>query len=136
MKMTENNQREVARSLLSEAVDTRVWLFNGEMGAGKTTLIKSICEELGVVENMSSPTFSIVNVYEDQKGDPIYHFDFYRMEDELEAADIGAEDYFYSGHFCFIEWPERVPNLIPSDHLKININLVDSLTREVNWSRS
>ena len=86
------------------------------------------------MENMSSPTFSIVNVYESQGHIPFYHFDFYRLEDESEALGIGVEDYFYSGNYCLIEWPEKVPGLIPEDHLKININLVDSLSRKITWS--
>ena len=131
-KYTENDLREVAKTLISQAGEKTVWCFYGEMGTGKTTLIKVICEELGVMDTMSSPTFSIVNEYLDDMGSSIYHFDFYRLKEEREAVDIGIEDYFYSDNYCFIEWPEKIPGLIPEDHLKININLVDEKTRSIN----
>lgn len=99
------------------------------MGAGKTTLIKELCSHLGVSEGMSSPTFSIVNEYLGGRGEPVYHFDFYRINDVSEALDIGAEDYFFSGNYCFIEWPDRVVELLPNDFVEININLVDEIRR-------
>lgn len=96
-------------------------LFHGEMGAGKTTFIKAICEALGVTENVSSPTFSIVNEYRSGNGKPIYHFDFYRLNNEQEALDIGTLEYFESGNICLIEWPSQIPNLLPEQYMQINI---------------
>lgn len=87
---------------------------------GKTTLIKELCKQLGVVENVSSPTFSIVNEYE-AKEEKIYHFDFYRLKDEQEAFDLGYEEYFYSGNYCFVEWPEKIENLLPENAVSISI---------------
>ena len=131
-RYTEADLSDVAKALIAQAGDKRIWCFYGEMGAGKTTLIKEICLELGVLDAMSSPTFSIVNEYLNDLGESIYHFDFYRLKEENEALDIGIEDYFYSESYCFIEWPEKIPNLIPEAHLKININLVDEKTRSIN----
>lgn len=105
--------------------------FHGEMGAGKTTLIKVICEHLGVADAMSSPTFSIVNEYRDAEDAPIYHFDFYRVEKTQEALDIGVDEYFYSGDVCLIEWPEMIKELIPESYLEINIKLVGANEREI-----
>lgn len=96
-----------------------VWCFHGEMGAGKTTLIKTICQQLGVSSAMSSPTFSIVNEYITDKKEKIYHFDFYRLKKETEAYDIGVEEYFESGQYCFVEWSELIPSLIPQKHIDI-----------------
>ena len=104
---------ELAQEILHAAGDKKVLLFSGQMGAGKTTLIKEICRALGSADEISSPTFSIVNEYVGKNG-PLYHFDFHRLENEEEAYDIGAEEYFDSGNYCFIEWPEIVSNLLPS----------------------
>jgi tRNA threonylcarbamoyladenosine biosynthesis protein TsaE len=119
-----------ARELLEIAGENKVIAFFGAMGAGKTTFIKVICEILGVKENVSSPTFALVNEYRDGKGQPVYHFDFYRIKNEAEAMDIGVEEYFYSGHYCFIEWPEKVINLLPEDCIKVFINL-EGETRQI-----
>jgi len=104
----------------------KVILFHGEMGAGKTTFIKALSKVLGVSEATSSPTFSLVNEYETSNGDLIYHFDVYRLKDESEAYDMGIDEYLYSGEWCFIEWAEKIPSLIPSEHsiitLKVNKN--------------
>lgn len=132
MEYKEQDLGHVAQTLVSSSGDQKVWCFHGEMGAGKTTLIKAICTELGVEDDMSSPTFSIVNEYRKSDGSPIYHFDFYRIREMAEAIDIGAEEYFYSGNYCFIEWPEIVDGLLPPDRLEININLVDQLTRSIS----
>jgi len=94
----------------------KVILFHGEMGVGKTTLIKQLCKTLGVKTATSSPTFSLVNEYEITANQLVYHFDFYRLKNETEALDMGADDYFYSGNWCFIEWAENIPNLIPENH--------------------
>lgn len=109
----------------------RVWLLEGEMGAGKTTLIKAIGAALGVTDMMSSPTFSIVNQYEAGASRIVYHFDFYRIRSESEACDIGAEEYFYSGDPCFIEWPEKISSLIPSHYARITIEATDSTHRNI-----
>jgi len=93
------------------------------MGSGKTTLIKELCLQIGVISAMSSPTFSLINEYETNSGEVVYHFDFYRLEDEQEAFDYGYEDYFFSGNYCFIEWPEKIPNLIPDNYLLIEIEM-------------
>ncbi len=95
--------------------------FYGKMGSGKTTLIKALCSELNVNDNITSPTFSIVNEYFSNKHGSVYHFDFYRIKNEEEAMDIGAEELFYSGNYCFIEWPEKINNLLPSTFVRINI---------------
>lgn len=122
----------VSNQLLALASDVPVWCFYGEMGAGKTTLIKGICDQLGVTDNMSSPTFSLVNEYETSEHETIYHFDFYRIKNQQEALDIGVDEYFYSDHYCFIEWPERVADLIPSHHVEISFKLVDGNRRVIN----
>ncbi len=120
---------EVAESLLRE-VDSRILLFYGEMGSGKTTIIKEIAAKLGVKDLTNSPTFSLVNEYVTGKGDRMYHFDFYRIEREEEAFDIGFEEYLDSGNWCLIEWPEKVENLLPLDSvvIRIDINPDDSRT--------
>ena len=112
-----------AASILSFAPNNRVFLFYGDMGAGKTTLIKSLCKALGVTDNISSPTFAIVNEYK-AANNTIYHFDFYRLKTEIEAMDMGFEEYLYSGNYCFIEWPEKVPELLPENYISINIQVV------------
>lgn len=112
---------KIAENILCFAEDIKVWAFFGEMGAGKTTLIKAICAKKGVKENVSSPTFSLVNEYQNNKGEMFYHFDFYRINNELEALNIGCEEYFYSGNYCFIEWPSKIDNLIPEHFLKVII---------------
>jgi tRNA threonylcarbamoyladenosine biosynthesis protein TsaE len=108
---------------LIEQFHHKVVLFYGEMGNGKTTLIKQLCKKLGVTEPTSSPTFSIVNEYKTNDNNTIYHFDFYRIKDENEVLDFGYEEYLYSNHFCFIEWPEKIPNMLPEDVVKVYINL-------------
>jgi len=113
----------------------KIWVFNGEMGAGKTTLIKSICEKLDVIDIVNSPTFSIVNEYLTEEDATLYHFDFYRIKDEKEALDIGVDEYFYSGDLCMIEWAEKIPSLIPAQYIEININLQNSLHRKITVER-
>jgi len=123
--------QEVARKLISNFGHISVWCFEAEMGGGKTTLIKKICEELGVQDEMSSPTFSIVNEYQGQNGKDIYHFDCYRLEDIEEAMDIGTEDYLFSGNPCLIEWPGIIEPLLPDEYLQISIKLVGENTRSL-----
>ncbi len=121
-----NNLQEihsVARAFLSffKKRDEKVFLFNGKMGAGKTTFIKAICEEMGVKETVNSPTFSIVNEYETAEGQIIYHFDCYRIKNIEEARNIGAEEYLYSGNLCFIEWADNIAPLLPDDAVNVDI---------------
>lgn len=100
-----------------------VFAFYGEMGAGKTTFIKAVCEALGIEDIINSPTFAIINEYTKPSGEPVYHFDFYRLKKEQEAFDIGCEDYFASGHTCFIEWPEKIGSILPEDAIRVEITV-------------
>ena len=104
------------------------------MGAGKTTLIKSLCEYLGTTEPVTSPTFSIVNEYIGA-GSKIYHFDFYRLKNQEEALDMGYEEYFYSDAFCFVEWPEKIPGLLPQHYINVQIKVLDDNSRQINIER-
>lgn len=115
----------VAGQLITAGQSYSVWLFEGDMGAGKTTLIKAICRRLGVLNTVQSPTFSIVNEYVTSEGDPIYHFDCYRLRNETEALDSGLEEYIDSGDRCLIEWPERIAGLLPSDAWTIRLRVED-----------
>ncbi len=112
----------------------KVILFNGEMGVGKTTFIKQLCKNLGVNDATSSPTFSLVNEYQIVKNQLVYHFDFYRLKTETEALDMGIDDYLYSGNWCFIEWSEKIPNLIPKEHSVINIELLENGKRKLEYT--
>lgn len=120
--------KEAAQTIIDAFPQERIFLFYGHMGAGKTTLINELCLLLGVTDHTSSPTFSIVNEYEAAKGQ-IYHFDFYRLKDEMEALDMGYEEYFYSGHYCFVEWPEKISNLLPLHYVKISISVIENQHR-------
>jgi len=133
---SENELQTVAQEIIPLLDTQPIVCFNGEMGAGKTTLIKVICEQLGVQDAMSSPTFAIINEYRDSSDYPIYHFDFYRIEDQREALDIGVDEYFYSGNVCLIEWPEMINDLIPNKHLEISIKLVGDKGREITISEN
>lgn len=113
----------VAQQILDQN-PSKVILFNGDMGVGKTTLIKQLCKTLGVQDATSSPTFSLVNEYQADNNQTVYHFDFYRLNKETEALDMGIDDYLYSGNWCFIEWSEKIANLIPQQHTVINIELL------------
>jgi tRNA threonylcarbamoyladenosine biosynthesis protein TsaE len=125
---TQNEIGKVAEQLLKNSV-SKTFLFYGNMGVGKTTLIKELTKQLGVMETSSSPSFSIVNEYDTPRG-AIYHFDFYRIKNINEAFDIGLEDYLYSGNYVFIEWPEKIEKLLPenANKLKIEINKNGSRT--------
>lgn len=113
-----NELPQAAKKILEFAGDNRIFLFYGDMGAGKTTLIKALCDVLNVEDTVSSPTFSIVNEYL-ASNEIIYHFDFYRIKNETEAFDLGYEDYLYSGNYCFIEWPEKIPSLLPEKFMEL-----------------
>ena len=117
---------EVARKLLETFSEERFFAFFGKMGVGKTTLIKELCAALGVEDNVCSPTFAIVNEY-DAHGEPVYHFDFYRMKNVAEAYDIGYEEYFYSGYYCFTEWTEKVEELLPEHYVRVEITEHDNI---------
>ena len=111
-----------ARQFVDQIGDKTVIALYGAMGAGKTTFIKAVCEELGVTETITSPTFAIVNEYKSGDSSPIYHFDFYRINKLEEVYDFGYEDYFYNGNLCFIEWPELIESLLPDNCLKLKIS--------------
>lgn len=110
-----------AKEFVAAMGERKVFAFYGKMGAGKTTFIKAVCEELGVEDVINSPTFAIVNEYVDGQGEPVYHFDFYRIKNQQEVMDLGYEDYVYSGHVCFMEWPELIENLLPDDAVKVTV---------------
>ena len=114
---------KVAVQLLVNYPESRIFAFVGKMGAGKTTFIQQICSELGVTDQMSSPTFSIVNEYLGNRNSEIYHFDMYRLEKEEEAFDMGFDEYLASGNYCFIEWPDKVSSLLPKDLVIVRINV-------------
>ena len=116
----------IAKELLEFIGDRRVLCFYGDLGAGKTTFIKAICRQLGVKDEVQSPTFSIVNEYETSEREPVYHFDFYRLKTEEEAYDLGYEQYLYSNYFCFIEWPEKVENLLNLKKVDLYLSFADS----------
>jgi len=115
--------KRAAQVLLEEFKNSRVFVFSGILGSGKTTYIKYLCKALGIQAGISSPTFSLVNEYTSTDGSLVYHFDFYRIKDIQEAYDIGYEEYFYSGNYCFIEWPEKIPELVPKDAIEIRIEI-------------
>ena len=121
---------DVANKILAQNPN-KIILFNGEMGVGKTTLIKEICINLGVSDTISSPTFSLVNEYKINNNQSIYHFDVYRLKNETEALDMGIDEYLYSNDWCFIEWSEKIINLIPDEHSIINIELLKNGNRKL-----
>lgn len=122
---------EAARQIIAAAGNNRIFLFYGEMGAGKTTLIKALCSILEVEDTVSSPTFSIVNQYTGKKGE-VFHFDFYRIKDQTEALDLGYEEYFYSGNYCFIEWPEKISDLLPEKFVELKLLQTSENERVIN----
>ena len=121
---------EAAKQFVAQIGDHKVFAFYGSMGAGKTTFIKAVCEELGVEDVITSPTFAIINEYTGQEG-TIYHFDFYRIKKLEEVYDMGYEDYFYSGALCFIEWPELIEEVLPEDAVKVSIKEKEDGTRAI-----
>lgn len=121
---------EIAKKIIT-SVKSKTLLFYGEMGVGKTTLIKEICKQLNVNDTITSPTFSLVNEYHTTKLEKVFHFDFYRIKDENEVLDIGIEDYFYSKNWCLIEWPENIENLLPLDAIVLELKELDNGTRNI-----
>ena len=121
---------EIANKIIQE-VPHKVLLFYGKMGVGKTTLIKEIVKQLKVEDLVSSPTFSLVNEYHTNEGETVYHFDFYRIEKDEEALDIGIDDYFYNNEWCLVEWPEKVKNLLPLNAVEIHLSMNDDGSRNI-----
>jgi tRNA threonylcarbamoyladenosine biosynthesis protein TsaE len=138
VRLIVNSQKELdsaARAIMNFADGQTIWLFDGEMGAGKTTLIKAIAQAFGVEDMVQSPTFSIVNEYRNPQDDIFYHFDFYRIKNEREALDVGTDEYFDSGDLCFIEWPQKISSLIPDTYLSIQIEVTSETTRVLNLTQ-
>jgi len=123
---------EAAAGLVAAFPENRVFAFYGKMGAGKTTFIQAICKVLGSGDNVTSPTFAIINEYTQAAGEPVYHFDFYRIKNIGEAYDIGYEDYFYSGFYCLIEWPEKIESLLPENTVAVTLSVSDGEVREIS----
>lgn len=124
--------KQAAQTIVNEAGDEKVWVFQGDMGAGKTTMVKALAEIFEISDQVSSPTFGIVNHYENNSSEVFYHFDFYRLEDPTEALDIGIEEYFYSGNYCWLEWAEKIGGLLPDSFLLIKIRNESENTRTIN----
>ena len=133
LTFTLENISQTAEKILELANDkgATVLTFYGKMGAGKTTLIKAICEKLGVIDTVQSPTFAIINQYQTADGTPVFHFDLYRLEKLQDALNIGAEEILYSGEICLIEWPELLEPILPENHMKIKIEELDDKTRRI-----
>ena len=128
-----NDLPEAADAILEALNGRSIVAFWGEMGAGKTTLIRALCDRLGITDTVTSPTFALVNEYHTAPGEPIYHFDFYRINRIAEVFDFGYEEYFYSGNLCLIEWPEKIEGLLPEETLSVRIRITgdDSRTIEI-----
>ncbi len=132
LKITSVNQlKKVAIQLISHFPEEKIFAFYGKMGAGKTTFIQSFCAALGSVDNVTSPTFAIINEYSDANSSPIYHFDFYRIKSIEEAFDMGYEDYLYSGNYCLIEWPEKIEQILPEGIIEVKIEADENETRTI-----
>ena len=127
----QDNAKKIAQQKLPKII-----VFDGKMGAGKTTLIKHIVAELGVIDTISSPTFSLVNEYQTSENKIIYHFDLYRLKNQIEAFDMGIEDYLYSGNQCFVEWPDLISDLIPKNHAVISIEVLEDQRRRIKLKLS
>ena len=125
---------KTAKNFIEATKGQKIFAFYGKMGSGKTTFIKELCKQLGSDDNITSPTFAIVNEYETNSETLIYHFDFYRIEKQEEAYDLGYEDYFYSDNYCFIEWPELIENLLPENCKKVYIEELKNGTRKISIS--
>ncbi len=136
MEISISNISEIslaAKQFVEAMGESTVFAFYGKMGAGKTTFIKAVCEELGVTDVINSPTFAIVNEYLDGNGSPIYHFDFYRIKRAQEVLDIGYDDYVYSGNVCFMEWPELIEELLPDDVVRVTIEEEPDGSRKITF---
>ena len=127
------NISEAAKEFIDSIADDSIFLFQGEMGSGKTTFIAEVCRQLGADDDFGSPTFSLVNEYADSNGNPIYHFDLYRIDNPREALDMGAEEYFNSGELCLVEWPDRLGGLIPDDAREVEILVNDDGSRTIKF---
>lgn len=125
----------VAKEVIEFSKDYKIWVFKGQMGAGKTTLIKSISKVFGIQDVVSSPSFSIVNEYQNNGGEIFYHFDFYRIEDPQEVLEIGIEEYFYSEKYCWIEWAEKIPDYIPPDFVLIELSVEEDGSRSITLDK-
>ena len=123
---------KAAKKLITEFPEQRVFAFYGKMGAGKTTFIQNICRYLGTTDNITSPTFALINEYKTPENTSLFHFDFYRIKDLEEAFDLGYEDYFYSGNYCFIEWPEKIEPLLPENVVGVKIEVGEDETRSLS----
>lgn len=135
MRFSLDEIRAAARAFWDLSGDHRIFLFYGPMGSGKTSFIHALCDVKGVVDAVASPTFSIINEYEfEDKNGPgyIFHIDLYRLKNEKEAIDAGVEDCIYSDHICLIEWPERIPGILPKDALQAHFRVIDDRTREIS----
>ena len=130
---TELSLQQAAKTFVENMKDRKIFAFYGKMGAGKTTFIKAICEQMGVRDVVTSPTFAIVNEYTDGRDNILYHFDFYRIEKLEEVYDMGYEDYFYSGNVCFLEWPELIEEILPNDTVRVTISEQADGTRTVEY---
>lgn len=124
----------VASAMLEALPGDRIFALHGKMGAGKTTLIKALCQVLGVQEIVSSPTFALVNEYSTLEDDQVFHFDFYRIKKIEEVYDIGYEEYFYSDSYCFVEWPEMISDLLPQCYVKVEIEVMSNEERKITYS--
>jgi len=124
--------KSVAKNLISQFPDQRIFAFYGQMGVGKTTFIQSVCKTLGSEDVVTSPTFALVNEYKTTEQKAIFHFDFYRINKIEEAFDLGYEDYLYSGNYCFIEWPEMIESLLPENIVKVKIDVNEDGTRTIS----
>ncbi|MBO4418058.1 MAG: tRNA (adenosine(37)-N6)-threonylcarbamoyltransferase complex ATPase subunit type 1 TsaE [Bacteroidales bacterium] len=127
-----DNLDAAAAEFLETVGENRLIAFYGNLGAGKTTFIKALCDRLGVDDNVCSPTFTIVNEYRAADGDSVFHFDFYRIDSLREAQDLGLDEYFYSGCFCFMEWPEKIAELLPEETVEVHIEPLDESTRKIS----
>ena len=132
LNYTLSDLRDTAKQLLEyfQNKNSKIILFDAQMAAGKTTLIKEICRLLGVEEDVTSPTFAIINEYT-ANGEPVFHFDFYRLEKIEDAINIGVEDYFYSGYYCFVEWPEIIKDLLPENYITVKIEITGDNSRKI-----
>ena len=129
--ITTDTLQQLAKEFMA-TYSEKVWLLQGQMGAGKTTLAKALCKALLVNDTMSSPTFSIVNEYKTSANESIYHFDFYRIKSQQEAFDIGVEEYFYSGSYSFVEWGEKIPDLLPDRYVTVAIQIESETQRTIS----